>query len=256
MRALSAIPALLAAGAGSWALLVPDAAAQPLSDAELGVSLYAAHCASCHGTEGAGIEGRGPSLEDEGAAATDYVLRTGRMPLAAPGMQPRRGPVRFDEREIEALVDHVAAIGDGPAIPDVDVEAGDLANGSQLFQLNCAACHVASGAGAVIGSGGEAPSLMRSTPTQVGEAIVVGPGAMPVFGSFTEQDINDVAAYVQQLQEENTTGAGALGGVGPVAEGLLAWLLGLIPLVALCRWIGQPDDARDADEPVDAEAPA
>ena len=42
-------------------------------------------------------------------------------------MQPNRGPVRYTEEEIVALVDYAGAFGDGPDIPDVDPAAGDLA---------------------------------------------------------------------------------------------------------------------------------
>src|SRR5262249_50622480 len=154
------------------------------------------HCASCHGTDGTGVTNRGPSLLHEGRAAADFTLRTGRMPLADSYMQPSRGPVRFTEAEIVALVDYVGEIGDGPDIPDVDASLGSVGDGASLFRLNCAACHVASGAGAAIGTGGIAPSLMESTPTQVGEAVSIGPGAMPVFGAMTGQDVDDLAAYV------------------------------------------------------------
>ena len=43
------------------------------------------------------------------------------------------------------------------------------------------------------------------------------------------------------------------GGVGPVGEGLGAWLLALLPLVALTRWIGSPHQGRDvgANPPLD-----
>src|SRR5262249_32933155 len=154
-----------------------------------------------------------------------FVLRTGRMPMAHPEMEAQRGPTRFTNAEIEALVAYVAAFGDGPAIPEVDITKGDLARGARLYQLNCAACPVASGAGAAIGGGREAPNLMEATPTEIGEAIRVGPGAMPVFGSFSEQDVNDVAAYIHDLQQRQTTAPDDFGGVGPVAEGLAAWLL-------------------------------
>jgi ubiquinol-cytochrome c reductase cytochrome c subunit len=129
-----------------------------------------------------------------------------------------------------------------------------VSRGAELYRLNCAACHVASGAGAVIGSGRTAPALTEATPTQVGEAILVGPGAMPVFGALSDRAIDDIAAYVLTLQEEGTTGAGALGGVGPVAEGLAAWLLGVLPLVALCRWIGSPHEDEEA-QAAPGEAP-
>ena len=110
----------------------------------LGEELYLSQCASCHGADGEGVEQRGPSLLVEGRAAVDFVLRTGRMPMAIPTMEAFRGPVRYTEEEIVALVDYAGAFGDGPDIPVVDVDAGDVARGGELFRLNCAACHVAS----------------------------------------------------------------------------------------------------------------
>ena len=87
------------------------------------------------------------------------------------------------------------------------------------------------------------PEGTPSSPTQVGEAVLVGPGAMPIFGAVTDDDLDDLAAYVQRLQDDNSTGAVSLGGVGPVAEGLAAIALGLGAIVALTRWIGAPADA-------------
>ena len=57
---------------------------------------------------------------------------------------------------------------------------------------------------------------------------------------------------------------GSVGGsvhVTAVAEGLAAWLLGLLPIIALTRWIGRPHEGRDrrAVEGVDGtdlDAPA
>ncbi len=225
-------------------------------DSELGGQLFATRCAACHGADGTGIEGRGPSLEHEGEASTDFVLRTGRMPLAAPNLQARRGPVQFSEDEIIALVDYVGALGDGPDIPEVDVSRGDVSRGAEVYLLNCAACHVASGAGAAIGGGRSAPNVLRATPTEIGEAIRTGPGSMPVFDSLTTQDVDDVAAYLGDLQRQGTTSARRFGGAGPVAEGLAAFILGLIPLVALTRWIGHPKQGRDhpIGSDVDGEA--
>jgi ubiquinol-cytochrome c reductase cytochrome c subunit len=241
------------AGGMFVASLAPAAAQEPVD----GRSLYLQQCASCHSADGSGVEDRGPPLLTEGRASTDFVLRTGRMPLSDPDHQPDRKPVRLTEEQIVALVDYVGEIGNGPDIPPVDAERGSTAAGGRLFRLNCAACHVASGAGASIGEGGIAPSLMESTPTQVAQAMIVGPGAMPVFGSMTEQDQNDIAAYVRQLQDEDATGWQSLGGVGPVAEGLAAWTLGLLAVVALARWIGTPasdvaDDQGADDQPVEA----
>jgi len=217
--------------------------------AALGARLFAEQCSSCHGLDGLGVDDRGPSLEHEGEAAANFVLRTGRMPLAAPNLQARSGPVRYTEEEILALVAHVGSLGDGPDIPEVDTSTADVGNGGDLYRLNCAACHVASGAGAPIGGNRRAPNLMKATPTEIGEAILVGPGAMPVFDSFSRTEINDIAAYIEHLQEQDTTAARRFGGAGPAAEGLAAWLLALLPLIAFTRWIGRPKLGRDA--PVD-----
>lgn len=257
MNVLFVLPAAAAAVAGIVSFTAPSAADAPAGgDDRLGADLYATQCASCHGVDGKGVEDRGPPLTDEGPAAVDFVLRTGRMPMANPNMEAKRGPVRYSDTEIRALVAYAGAFGDGPAIPLVDPAAGDLARGGELFRLNCAACHVASGSGAAIGGGREAPTLMESTPTEVGQAIVVGPGAMPVFGSFSTADIDSVARYVEELKAQETTAVDDFGGAGPVAEGLAAWLLALLPLIALTRWIGTPHEGRDApleDEPPPAE---
>ena len=253
LRWIPALPIAVAAAFMAWTLMSEGTGAASAQPAEDGRGLYLVHCASCHGADGTGVSERGPSLLPEGRAAADFVLRTGRMPLANPDMQPNRRPVRLTEGEIRALVDYVGEIGNGPDVPAIDPDSGSLANGARLFRINCAACHVSSGAGAPIGRGGVAPSLMESTPTQVGEAVLIGPGAMPVFGALTDQDLDDLAAYVEQLQEENATGATSLGGVGPVAEGLAAWAIGLGAIVALTRWIGSPSDARPNARPADDE---
>ena len=213
---------------------------------EYGAELYAVQCAWCHGSDGSGVDNRGPSLFTEGEASADFVLRTGRMPLPDPYTQARRRPVRYTEEQIDALVAFVDSIGTGPDTPSIDTATADVANGGVLYRLNCAACHVASGAGAPIGAGRDAPSLAEAPPIQVGQAIVVGPGAMPVFGTFTAEEVNDVAAYVDTLNDDDTTAPSKFGGAGPVAEGLAAWLLGLIPLVALTRWIGRPREGGEA----------
>ncbi len=245
MRLLLGVPAVAATVAGLVSFAGGGSAAQPEEQVD-GAALYAAQCAACHGDNGEGVEGRGPALTDEGPAAVDFVLRTGRMPMADPNMQAQRQRTRFTEEEIVALVDYAGAFGSGPEVPEVDIVSANLANGARLYQLNCAACHVASGAGAAIGGGRVAPSLMDSTPTEIAEAIRIGPGAMPVFDSFSDQDVNDVAAYIVDLQERETTAPDDFGGAGPVAEGLAAWLLALLPIIALTRWIGTPHEGRDA----------
>src|SRR5262249_813459 len=158
-------------------LLAPDATAQTGDDAlvERGRELYLQSCVSCHGVDGVGSP-RGPSLIDVGAASADFQLRTGRMPLANPGEQPTRQPPPYDDDEIEGVVAFVASVGDGPPIPVVDVDAGDLARGGELYRSNCAACHNSTGMGGALSYGDHAPSLFDATPVEVAEAMRTGPG--------------------------------------------------------------------------------
>jgi len=254
MKLLLAAPAVAAAVVGLVSFGAVGGSAAPQQGPVDGGDLFLAQCAGCHGADGKGIEGRGPGLTDEGAAAADFVLRTGRMPLPQPHMEAERTRPRFTEDQIVALVEHVASFGDGPPIPDVDPARGDLTRGASLYQLNCAACHVASGAGAAIGGGRNAPDLMEATATEIGEAVRIGPGAMPRFATLSDRDVDDIAAYILDMQRRRTTAPEDFGGVGPVAEGLAAWLLALLPIIALTRWIGRPHEGRDA--PVDETAEA
>jgi ubiquinol-cytochrome c reductase cytochrome c subunit len=203
-----------------------------------GKELYLTSCVSCHGLEGAGTE-NGPPLLTAGEAAADFYLRTGRMPLAAPAPQPPDKPRAYDDDEIEALVAYVGSLGDGPPIPDVDPERGDLAVGGELFRANCAACHNASAIGGALSHGNYAPSLHGTAPLQVGEAMRVGPGQMPRFGPdvFTEQELDSIVRYVQYLHTPEDPGGLNLGYTGPVPEGFVAFLFGLAGLIVVAFWI-------------------
>lgn len=203
---------------------------------EDGRQLYLQSCASCHGTTGDGSN-VAPSLRKAGAAAADFYLRTGRMPLGqldVPSWQQQRTPLT--PTQIQQLVAYVASISNGPAIPNVVVSAGDLHRGWQLFVNNCAACHSLSGSGGSIGSNLSAPSLHRADALTVAEAVLIGPGAMPQF-SFSQDDVNAIAAYVQYLDNVPNPGGLSMGGEGPVPEGLIAGVLGLGLLIAVTRWV-------------------
>jgi len=127
-----------------------------------------------------------------------------------------------------------ATEGPGPA-------AGRLAEGEQLYQENCAACHSATGTGGALTSGQTAPSLAQATPVQVAEAIRVGPGAMPKFPpqALNDPQVDSVAAYVGHLQDSGDRGGYGLGRIGPVTEGLVAWVVGLGLLILIVRRLGK-----------------
>jgi ubiquinol-cytochrome c reductase cytochrome c subunit len=201
--------------------------------------VYLRDCATCHGSAGEGGP-RGPAIADAGAALTDYVLTTGRMPISEPDDRMRRGRPRYSLEEIAALVDHVAGFGNGPPVPEVDLAGADVARGGELWRLNCAACHSWSGIGGAL-LGREAPSVHPSTPVQVAEAVRTGPGSMPSFGeeSFSDREVDDLAAYVRELQDPDDRGGDPLLRLGPLPEGAVAWIVGIGALLLFVTWVGE-----------------
>lgn len=216
-----------------------------------GESLFNLNCVSCHGTGGVGTQD-GPTLIGVGEAAADFQLQTGRMPLADPQGQAPSKPPAFTEDQIEALVAYVGSLGEGPPIPDIDPADGNLAEGGELFRANCAACHGAAAVGGALSYGRYAPSLHDVPEVQIAEAVRVGPGQMPVFDQdvFDEHQLNSIVRYVVYLQDPADPGGFSLGRVGPVAEGYVAWVVGIGAVLVFIRWItrrGRRDEAEASD---------
>jgi ubiquinol-cytochrome c reductase cytochrome c subunit len=223
---------------------------------ETGEQLYSTSCVSCHGRNGTGTVD-GPDISEVGELGADFMLRTGRMPLAQPGPQAPSKPPAYTDDEISALVKYVGAFGDGPAIPAVDTDNADLSNGGNLFRANCQACHNASGAGGALSYGRHAPELHHVEPTQVVEAMRFGPGEMPVFGAdiFSAEQADDVAKYVEYLREPESPGGFGLGFLGPTTEGFVAWLVGIGLAIWAIRWITREVGKSRAPTPIEATAP-
>lgn len=217
-----------------------------ISDARLereGRRLFEEGCSSCHGFDGKGVRGQGPSLAGAGEAAADFYLRTGRMPLDQVGEQPLRAEPRYAESQIHALVTYVGSLGPGPAIPEVRPERGSPSEGMRLFADSCAGCHGIGGKGGVA-IGAYAPPLGEATPTQVGEAIRIGPHLMPRFSAaqLDPDEVDSIARYVQLTQGPDDAGGFGIGHIGPVPEGLVAWLAAIAALLLVARLIGERSD--------------
>lgn len=217
----------------------PVAAAQPPAGHDLpGPRLFLRNCAWCHGQDGTGSQ-YGPSLIGVGAASADFQLSTGRMPLASEQADPERGPPAFPPAEIDALVRYVGSLGEGPPVPRIG--PGDPAAGRDLYLLNCASCHSSTGTGALLPGGRHAPDVFAATPTQIAEAIRVGPGLMPQFPEdvLGPGETDDLVAYVEVLGEEQNKGGAPLERIGPVAEGLVAFFLAVPVLLIVIRRLGK-----------------
>lgn len=241
-----AVVALLAAAIVGWAGAASRGggaaaainAADTTQEESEGRRLFVQGCSDCHGVDAEGIEGRGPSLIDVGAAAADFYLRTGRMPLDRPGEQPTRADSPYSDEQIGALVEYVGGLGDGPPIPAVHASAGDVAAGQRLFTEHCAGCHQVVGQGGIV-PGAVIPDLSESKPLDVAEAVQVGPFVMPTFEHLGQGEVDDLARYVSETQDPDDAGGWGIGNIGPIPEGMVAWLLAGTALLLAIRLIGE-----------------
>ena len=221
----------------------------PQSFIDAGRLLFAQTCSSCHGNEanGVGPDGQasiGPNLQGVGAATVDFWVSTGRMPAADPkAVEAERKASRLTPLQALELAAWVNSLDPSvPAVPYPNLKGTNQSLGQDLFSLNCAACHTIEGAGDSLAFGTNAPSLQvkNITAQQVVEAMRTGPANMPRFsGNLTDQQVADITSYVTgRLQHPDNPGGAGLGGVGPVAEGFVALLIGVGGLALICFWIG------------------
>ena len=205
-----ALGALVVLAGVAWAEL-PSGITRPaneagLSNQELGRQLFAANCATCHGIAGQGIAkprseqgaghvtGQGPSLKGAGAQAADLYLSTGMMPLGNPRSQPWRRKVEFTKRELAALTQYVASLGAGPPIPKPAPQQGKVPQGLRLFTEHCAGCHQVAAEGGYV-TNARVPNLKQATPTQIAEAVRIGPYLMPHFSKKAISDASTVGLW-------------------------------------------------------------
>lgn len=237
---------LLVTGA-AYATFAPQkagASTEASGDVQRGRELFLANCATCHGAQASGTR-NGPSLIGVGAAAVDFQVGTGRMPLQATAPQAPNKPEELSEQDTADLAAYVASLGPGPAIPDAEsVETQDdaesLANGGELFRVNCAMCHNIVGAGGALTRGKYAPSLEGVSEKHIYEAMVTGPQSMPVFNdaNITPENKQDIISYLKRIEEQPSPGGLSLGSLGPVSEGLFAWVGGMALLIGITVWMG------------------
>ena len=210
-------------------------------DVATGRQLFSVSCITCHGANLQGVKDKGPSLLGVGGAATYFQVGTGRMPLVGQGPDAARKPSIYSEADVRALAAYVQSIGGGPAVPTGNQrdDAG-LAEGGELFRLNCASCHNFAGKGAPLSAGKYAPSLNKATDLQIATAMLSGPENMPVFGDnqLTPTQKHEIIAYIQTLKASKDPGGAGLDRVGPVTEGLVIWVVGIGAMMVVILWIG------------------
>ncbi|MFT4264902.1 MAG: cytochrome c [Nocardioides sp.] len=249
--------ALLLSG-GLYAAFSPASSAEDTAstgDALKGRELFLVGCAFCHGQNAEGLkddkgQNIGPSLIGVGAASVDFQMGTNRMPLAAPGQQaPAKKKQVYTDEEIADISAYVASLAPGPSIPTAkdysteglseDEKQEAIVRGGQIFLTNCTACHNFTGEGGAMPRGGYAPKILDTSEKHIYEAMLTGPQSMDTFsnGNLSPEEKRDVIAYVKSMKEQPGYGGFSLGNLGPVSEGLFAWLFGIGILVGFAVWI-------------------
>jgi ubiquinol-cytochrome c reductase cytochrome c subunit len=225
------VPGAQAAGDTTTAAGTAEAAGQ---------AIYNRTCISCHGANLEGVPQRGPSLIGVGAASVYFQVHTGRMPLARQGAQAVEKPPVLSDKEIDQLMAYVQAHGGGPTLPSGDLRAGDLAQGGELFRLNCSSCHNFVGEGGALSSGKAAPSLKNADDLTIYTAMLTGPENMPVFGDsqLTPNEKRSIIDYVQTIKAQADPGGAGVGRIGPVGEGLVIWVVGIGIMMFGIFWMG------------------
>jgi ubiquinol-cytochrome c reductase cytochrome c subunit len=248
-RKLSSVAILIGALSivgGGYAMLAPssgaDNSATSPADIAKGRQLYETTCITCHGANLQGVKDRGISLIGVGQAATYFQVSTGRMPATSQGPNNPRKPAQFNDEQTRQLAAYVESVGGGPVVPtgNLRTDSSKLADGGQLFRLNCASCHGATGAGAPLSAGKVAPGLHQATDPEIYAAMLSGPENMPVFSDnqLTPDQKKAIVTYIQTLKASKDPGGASLARLGPVTEGLLLWTAALGLLIGVILWIG------------------
>lgn len=250
-------------GAGILAsALTPDAqvATAQRDDQALiqeGKDIYEVACITCHGANLQGVPDRGPSLIGVGQGSVYFQVHSGRMPMMSNDAQAERKTPRYTEQQTLALAAYVAANGGGPDLVynedgtiameelrgssyDGQIHPEDVARGSELFRMNCASCHNFTGRGGALSSGKYAPPLDPANEQEIYQAMLTGPQNMPKFSErqLTHDEKADIIAFIKDAKETPSSGGWSVGGLGPVAEGLAMWIIGITALVGAAMWIG------------------
>lgn len=228
--------------AGASAAMAATETASPASalTVEDGKKLFQANCATCHGLDMAGTND-GPSLYGVGELSVHFQMSTGRMPLQFQGPQAPQKPPQFTAEQIDAIGAWVQSMAPGPSYPDDEIldGQGDVANGAELFRINCAMCHNVAAAGGALTEGKYAPALTSTSALHMYAAMATGPQNMPVFNdmTLTQDEKRDIISSLLFLQQNESPGGLSLGSLGPVSEGLFIWIFGIGSLIGLTVWI-------------------
>jgi cytochrome c oxidase cbb3-type subunit 3 len=198
------------------------AGAAPAAAAPDGARLYTRMCAVCHGDAGDGGVGvplRLPAFQDSVSDAyLKQTIREGRPGRIMPAFD------HLSEAEVNAIVEHIRSWHEGerPEFSQARI-AGDAQHGKQLYEQHCAKCHGEQGEGGqgtgvtfsrprdlpIIAPALNNPGfLTAASDAMIKATLMQGRKGTPMVSfrdqGLSEQDINDLVAYVRSFEQEHT----------------------------------------------------
>lgn len=188
--------------------------------AQDGGRLFSQYCAACHGSEGNGGVGVPLALPAfQKTVDDDFLTKTIRFG------RPGRVMPAFDylqDEQIKAIVAYVRGfVPNKPPVYSQETVKGNHQHGKKLFAKHCAACHGSQGEGGhgtgvtfsrprdlpIIASALNNSGFLASASDQLIKAtLMTGRDGTPMQSSLkqglSEQDINDVVAYVRSFEKQ------------------------------------------------------
>ena len=204
-----------------------------------GKDIYDVACITCHGANLQGVQDRGPSLIGVGEGSVYFQVHSGRMPMMSNDAQAERKTPRYTEQQTLALSAYVAANGGGPELvynEDGSIAMEELRGSNYNGQIQ--AEDIARGG--ALSSGKYAPGLDPANEQEIYQAMLTGPQNMPKFSDrqLSADEKEDIIAYIKAAKETPNPGGWSIGGLGPVAEGVAMWVIGITALIGAALWIG------------------
>lgn len=191
-----------------------------VSAAPDGGSLYASHCAACHGETGGGGVGVPLSLASFlNSVDDDFLRRTirhGRPGRVMPAFN------KLSDAQIDAIVGFIRAWSDKPA-PQYSANPvrGDVNHGRSLYKSYCAVCHGAEGEGGkgtgvtfsrrrnlpIIAPALNNPGFLASASDEmIRDTLQFGREGTPMRSflvqGLSEHDIDDLVSYVRSFEKQ------------------------------------------------------
>jgi ubiquinol-cytochrome c reductase cytochrome c subunit len=90
-------------------------------------------------------------------------------------------------------------------------------------------------------TGARVPPLGSVDAVTIAEAVRIGPYLMPRFSErdIGEHELDSIIRYVRYASGPDDRGGWGIGHLGPIPEGMVAWLLAGAVLVGLCMLLGE-----------------